>query len=245
MDASLISDTSTDPPTGLLTIIVTCSFIPSHPSIHIIKETLESLSLLGNISNTKIILAHDYNDNINYHLYLENLREYVKDNSNIEIVVRSTHGHLTGNVRNAISHVTTKYVLVIQHDLPFIEPVDIYKVIEDIEENPQLKHIRFNKRRNILAGFDSIKSEIFGLQRIQKNFIYTRTPGWSDQNHLCLTSYYNDLILKECKDGNFMEKTMQYKATRSDYSHDRYGTYIFGPLNHNAMIKHTNGRKSQ
>ena len=44
----------------------------------------------------------------------------------------------------------------------FIKSFDIQKVIEDMEENSNLKHVRFNKRKNIKAGFDSIM-EILGF----------------------------------------------------------------------------------
>ena len=65
----------------------------------------------------------------------------------------------------------------------------------------------------------------------QKNYTYTRTPGWSDQNHICLKSYYDDIVMKECPDGCAMEFKLQGLNT-DDQIHKKYGTYIFGELNH-------------
>jgi len=223
-----------------LTIIITSSFIPSHPSIRIIKETIESLNLVKMQNNTKVILAHDYSEDKNYTEYLDNLNNYIKNLPNFQITKCQKHSHLVGNIRNALLKVNSKYILVIQHDLPFIAEFNINKIIEDIEENKNIKHIRFNKRNNIKKGFEKL-NDLFGLQLYQKNYTYTRTPGWSDNNHLCLTSYYNNIIMKECQDGYAMEKILNGRSTNVN-EHNKYGTYLFGPLNHHKMIKHTNGR---
>lgn len=143
-----------------LTVIITASTIPSNPSIKIIKETIESLKHLGT-QDFSVILAHDCPPipNERYNQYLINLRDYVEklaDANRYKIVVRETHGCLTGNIRYAISKVdpSTKYILIVQHDLPFIRSLKIDQVISDMQINPILKCIRFNKRMTIKAGWD-------------------------------------------------------------------------------------------
>lgn len=225
-----------------LSIIITGSFIPQHPKIKIIQETIESLHLINMPSDTEIILAHDYNNHINYKKYLENLNKYITSFSNIKIVERKDHGHLTGNIRNALQYVNSKYILIIQHDLPFISKFDIQKIIYDMEENDNIKYVRFNKRKNIKTGFDELNN-LFGLQVKQKNYTYTRTPAWSDNNHLCLTSYYTDIVMKECPNGIPMEVYLHGK-NKNEETHKKYGTYLFGELNYPQVIKHTDGRNS-
>ena len=226
-----------------LTIIITASFIRSHPSIKIIKETIESLKLINLSNDTRIILAHDYSDNPLFLEYINNLKDYIKFNKNIEIIIRKNKGHLTGNIRNVIDLIHTKYILIIQHDLPFIRNFFIEKVIEDMEIDEGLKHVRFNKRRNKKYKYDAI-NDLFGLQKKVKNFVYTRTPAWSDNNHICLTSYYKDLILKECLDGKPMEYFLQGK-TIDEIVHKKYGTYLFGNINHRSFIKSIKGRQTK
>ena len=228
---------------NLLTIIITSSLIPSHPEIKIIQETIESLKLINMPSDVEIILAHDYNNHIHYITYLKKLNEYIKSNSNIKIVKRENHGHLTGNIRNALQFVNSKYILVIQHDLPFIRKFNIQKVIYDMEENNNLKHVRFNKRKNYKRGTDAL-NDLFGLQIKQENYTYTRTPAWSDNNHLCLTKYYNDVVMKECPNGCPMEHRLHGKNKNQEL-HKKYGTYLFGELNHPQVIKHTDGRRTK
>lgn len=229
-------------------IIVTCSFIPSHPKISVIKETIESLKtyLLNLPRNTPLILAHDYSNNQNYTQYLHNLNEYLcNDNffNNYKILLKPSHGHLTGNIRNVFTNnlIQTPYVLVIQHDLKFINYIDINKIIEDIQEsNDTIKYIRFNKRNNIRTGFDALNN-LFGKQLSLNNYTYTQTPAWSDNNHFCKTSYYTHLVLQECQDGRPMEEFL-HKKNINEETQKHYGTYLFGPLNHPQMIYHTDGK---
>lgn len=227
---------------NLLTIIITASFIRSHPKIKIIQKTIESLKLINMPRDTEIVLAHDYNNNSNYVKYFEKLNEYIKSYPNIKIVKRKDHGHLTGNIRNALSYVNSKYILVIQHDLPFIKMFDIKKIIYDMEENNNIKYVRFNKRKNIKIKYDSINN-LFGLQLNQTNYTYTRTPAWSDNNHLCLKTYYTNIVMKECSDGSPMEITLHGKI-KNEEIHKKYGTYLFGELNHPQMINHIDGKGS-
>jgi len=191
--------------------------------------------------DTPIILAHDYSEDHKFKEYLTNLNKYISNYSNIRIVVRDSFGHLTGNVRNAFDFITTEYVLIIQHDLPFIRHFEIEKVIEDMKKNPELKHVRFNKRANIKKVSDA-QNDLFGKQIVSNNYTYTRTPSWSDNNHLCRSDYYRDIILKECDDGRPMESYLINKS-QTEEIHNKYGTYIFDAINKPAYIKHIDGRK--
>jgi hypothetical protein len=172
--------------------------------------------------------------------YLENLKEYILDKTNIQIVVLNSHGHLTGSVRNAFNFITTEYVLIIQHDFPFIRDFEIEKVIQDMKINLELKYVRFNKRANTKVGWDAL-NDLFGKQIISQNYTYTRTPNWSDNNHLCRSDYYRDIILKECNDGKPMEAYLYYKS-KTEEIHNKYGTYIFDEIDKPAYIKHIDGR---
>ncbi|GAJ02859.1 unnamed protein product, partial [marine sediment metagenome] len=129
----------------LLTVIITSSYIKSHPLTILIDSVIKSLDLINLPKNTKIILAHDYNNNKNYIEYIYNLKKKYTYNKNINIIVRKTKGHLTGNIRNVINLVKTKFILILQHDLRFINQFDIKKIIEDMNKNKIMKHIRFNK----------------------------------------------------------------------------------------------------
>ena len=230
-------------------VLITCSYIKSHPSIKIIKQVIESLDKTNIKPDTPIILAHDSlkrngDNNLIYEQYLENLRQFIKNKPNIQIVRRETHGHLVGNVRNAFQYINTDYVLLIQHDFEFIREFDIEKIIDDMQNNSNLKHIRFNKRTtqkkpmnmDLKPGKDYVP---YGVQYKCKNYTYTQTPGWSDNNHLVSSAYYRNIILPECQDGRAMER--HFKLAND---HNKYGTFIFDKLNEKPYILHLDGRKS-
>ena len=225
-----------------LTIIITASVIPSHPDITMIKETMKSLDLI-NHKNSKIILAHDYSDKKEYKEYLKNLENYVENMDNVQIVVRDDWGHLTGNVRNAMKYVKTKYILVVQHDFPFIQAVDIHKIIEDLKSTSELKCIRFNKRNNnqiIGWGKKFNYNNLYNKYQVNKNYSYISSPNWSDNNHICSTEYYNNVILKISKDKTAMENNLK-NIKRDNKFIKKFGPYIFGDLNEKAYINHLDG----
>lgn len=237
-----------------LNVLITASPIPSHPRIDIVKETILSLGNLKYHESTvlescKIVIAHDAarrNSNP-YETYLANLLEWVvEQNYDIEIVVADEWGCLVGNIRHGFQFVTSEYVLIVQHDMPFrasssSNSIDMFQVIQDMKAHPELKCVRFNKRKNTKTGFDAV-SNLFGEQLKAQNYVYTRTPAWSDNNHLCKSVYYTDIVLKECKDGQFMEKILHPKAHKN---HAKYGMYLYGPPNAPACIAHTDGRNKK
>lgn len=241
-----------------LCVIITASPIKSHPSTKHIDETIKSLGNLILPEDTKIILAHDYHGNSEltkgYLEYIEVLSEKYKNNSNFIITVRESHGHLTGNVRNAFNYVDSKYVLLVQHDFPFIRTVDIVKVIEDMDNNPNLKNIRFNKRKNVEDHCDKITMNrsinIFNNYNVIGNYEYVSTPCWSDNNHISPSQHYRDVILEECNDRSAMELVLYPKlqniyrpGNESEYlsTHEKYGTFLFDKLNADTVIFHSDG----
>ena len=230
-------------------IIITASYIPTHPSIKIIKKTIESLDKIGPVDGHKIkvILAHDYSEEKNYKEYLSNLQDYCnirnKNNKNfyLKIVVRRTHGHLVGNVRRSLKYVNSKYILVIQHDLMFCREFNIQSILHDMIKFKNLKHVRFNKRTNIEKGYDKTKVPLWNKYNIRGNNNYISTFNWSDNNHLCPIDYYKDVVMNLCENGKPMEYFL-YKRRKKKSLNDHLGTYVYGELNEPCVIRHLDGR---
>ncbi len=226
----------------LYTVIVTASHIPTHPETRFIDETIESLRNIVTQHRWNLILAHDFSNNSDYAEYLiricENVKKLQIPNLNeSRVLLCDGHRHLTGNVRNAMSYVETKYVLLVQHDLPFVRAFDIDSIVLDCNENSQLRCIRFNRRKNLALGWDV--GLLFG-KVIKRRNCYTRTGAWSDQNHLAKASYYRNFVLSRCKDGLFMES--QIENTSDLATHRINGTYLFGDINEDRYTVHTDAR---
>ena len=194
-----------------LNIIILSSPIPSNPSTKIIDKAIKSLSLLRYPEDSKIILAHDFpqpeskikNEYFNYY---ENLKNKYGHLDNFTLTMSDKFVHMSGNVRNAFNYVDSKYVLILSHDFIFVRNVDLNLIMEDMDRNPQLKHVRFNKRLNTPKGGDTYNcDQVFGKFNISDNYQYTSTPCWSDINHISPTRYYKDVILNECRNGQALE----------------------------------------
>lgn len=228
-------------------IIVTASYIPKHPSTTMICKTIKSLSYINYQGPKKInvYLAHDFSNEMKYMEYLNKLEQYcieyndINKSFNLKVIIRKSHGHLVGNVRNALKYVDSEYLLIIQHDLPFCKHFIINEVLQDMEENSELKHIRFNKRKNYELGWDIDNVNYWNNYNVRGRKNYISTLCWSDNNHLTRKSYYNDIIMNKCKDGGPMERFLNEINTKQSH----LGTYVFGEIGEKKYIKHLDGRE--
>lgn len=248
-----------------LTIIITASPIPTHPSLKHIDGVIDSLDLLKLPEDTLVVLAHDYpskdEDLSRYLEYYENLKKKYKERKEFVFTMTDEWSCLTGSIRSAFKYVDSKYVLLVQHDFPFITEIDFNSIIEDMDNNPELKHIRFNKRVNRQQGMDWIcrNFQIFNTRNIVGNYSYMSTLNWSDNNHISPSDYYRNFVFPNTRNRSYMEHQLLHKqrilAENSDENnpddvskvlseHDRFGTYIFGQYDDPPTILHTDGREA-
>ena len=170
------------------TILITSSFVPSHPSTLLIESVINSLDYLHGLpSSTPIIISIDgaFDDPQNQRDHHEDkiarLTQYVNTlrfmqrmaasstpedatatrqsnlafksqsifhkYSNITIIYHHDRRlHLLGNVRYAMKHlVQTEFVYVLQHDIPFIHPINHTALVTTMEQYPKMvRLIRFS-----------------------------------------------------------------------------------------------------
>ncbi len=130
--------------------------------------------------------------------------------------------------------------MLVQHDLLFVKKINVESVLEDMRNTPDMKHVRFNKRDNIKAGWDN--TPLFASKKINGNNTYLLTESWSDQNHISTSDYYKNIVLKEVADGVFMESLLN---NISKGHHNKYGTYIYGDVNDKNVIVHLDGSEQR
>lgn len=140
-------------------VIITSSLIPTHPSIHFVNQTVDSLRkyLRGlHFETTPIYITVDgipekKNTTDNYRrlqAYIQNLKAEYSDHPNIRVLPSQVHRHIAGSVKVAIDMVTTKYVYVLQHDFAFIKWIDHVNLVKSMEEYPHIiRCVRFNYKR--------------------------------------------------------------------------------------------------
>ena len=236
-----------------MSVLMVASPVPSHPSTMLIWEAIASLGRSGLDSDIPIILAHDAPrpradaSTINrYHDYLEELQREVAGNSRFKVVVSEQWGHLSGAIRTGLSHVRTPLVLICQHDFVFAREINWRGLVYAFESDPQIKHLRFNKRNNLPTHWDGTppeRSRHFRERLISTpsgNIRITKTIAWSDNNHLTSTAYYSEVVgglLGNRK--TFPESPLNLIATSK--THPILGTYLYGGRGEPPSITHLDG----
>jgi hypothetical protein len=235
-----------------LTIIVSASPSPTHPSAHLIFETLGSLKFLELPKGINIILAHDgikhHSPELlnNYDQYLKELKNSLYDQEVVKLLVNKKWTHLNGVLHEAIDQTFTKYVLVLQHDLPFIRHIDLAKLIEFMETNSEIKHVRFSKSQE--PYFWDIDPRYRKKYYLEHHFakdglelVLTKTLGWTDNNYLCTKEYFEKVVFPITRSEKiFPESAMNLASSR--FTKNLFGNWRYGGIDDGPYIEHTNGR---
>ncbi|CAJ1938854.1 unnamed protein product [Cylindrotheca closterium] len=185
------------------TVIITSSLIPTHPSIRMVNETVNSIrEMIGGLAyNTPILISVDgrkeYNkeDIERLQKYVENLRMRFLHDPYVTILNNYQFGHISNSIRVALQMVETEFVYVVQHDFKFIKPINHTSLVGVMREHPdQIKMVRFGKNRfrgdvlDVCDEYNKLDSVKYG--------IYLVLAQWSDNNHFTTKKHY-DRILKD------------------------------------------------
>lgn len=234
-------------------IIITSNLIPSHPSIGMINETISSLHFLHGLSPAApLIITVDglkatatIDDHKRLRQYVESLQQTFHQ-SHITIVASPNFLHLAGNVFKAMDMVTTEFVYVLQHDQPFIREVNHTGLIKSMQEYPDyLRIVRFPLRNIKRINTDKRNGECFG-QNTPVDHVnglnFTKTPAWSDNNHLTRKTYYEEMKQFFHTTTLPMEWVMLILANANC---SWWGPFYYGKKGEEPYVKHLNGRRTQ
>ena len=166
-----------------ITFVITTHCMKKEPtnSSYII-DTIKSFNLIKNFNNSKIIVSFDGSKfpelNQQYDTFKHDIRVFLGqhfDKSQYETIYHYQNLNLVAHLRKTLQYVKTKYVFIIQQDLPFLRSFDLQSVLHDMEQHPQIKHIRFNDTRNKPipgqnTSFDKIYNK-FHIKTEHNNYI--------------------------------------------------------------------------
>jgi hypothetical protein len=144
---------------SLLTIVVTTSAVPIHPSTELFDAVLHSFALIPELRGVRIVVMCDAPKDVvadkpeegkradwepsvfkrgmvthtrlaNYRTYIATLRARYAEREDVEIHELEEHAGFAWAVRTALEqHVHTPYVLIQQHDYIFSMPVPIGRIV--------------------------------------------------------------------------------------------------------------------
>jgi len=236
--------------TGLtdVTICLTAHPVSDHPSITHIRAVIESLVFLEGIEGVKILLAHDGNNGAlisddTYDAYFTALTEYLKTKAeNFQILKRNTRGFLVGNLISALEHVDSNFILFVQHDVPFVRELNITSIVQDMGDNPAMKHVRFNRRYNYLKKVDTKIGNIVWEEYEARNK-YIKTNAFSACNNISRTDYIYE-ILASC-DKPSPEKYVNRWSEKPRPWIPWNGTYIYDGFMAPPVTRHNDARVNE
>ncbi len=245
-------------------VFITANPIPSHPSSHQILNTLDSLDFLGLPKGTHVFLLHDglrLTQRLTkvrsvYKSYRDSLSHALASREDVHIVTLSRWGHISQLLRKGVTLTAAEYLLVVQHDLPFVRRVDLASILDFMRHESTIRHVRFNLRKNVPEGQDAMttrragkivedRSHFFGqYESDSKHSVpLVATLAWSDNNFLCPRWYLKEIVLAPI--GTLrMAPEWAMNGLNSPETHKILGTFVAGKLGDPPVISHTDGRNS-
>lgn len=228
-----------------ITIVIPSSYIPSHPDMGIMRETIDSVRY--HFPDAEIIVTldglrveqqdkkRDY-DNYTGKLLWQSLHEY----TNVLPVVHSTHKHQAGMLRNSINLIRTTYLLYVEHDAPLVtdEKIDWQKCFDFID---------FGYANTIRFHHEGVIPDPHKPLMIGQRDDFTRTIQWSQRPHLTTKAYYENVVLPRCPQDNFIEDQFHGVVMNDYYKYGRSGwnlhkLWIYTPKGNIKRSYHLDGR---
>lgn len=161
--------------------------------------------------------------------YIEELQKYFP-------FVHKTESLSDGYIKAVNSPYNDDFMFMLEHDWIFNKSLIKHSLEEICDEMSfrGLYHFRFNKRSNVVSGWD------IGLKEFNGNdVIWCETSCLSNNPHLIQTSLYREkcLPLIEIKPGS--------KGIEEKLTHVGLIGAIYGPREYPACVHHIDGRRSR
>lgn len=167
--------------------------------------------------------------------------------ANLAFVELTVRGCLSGTVRAGVTGVTTRYVAVIQNDLPLQRSFSLRALLALMDTNPEVQKVSFSAGRNMCyvrqATITCRRHRRLGRASNFTTFHSTTPPitavqFWSDGNHVATMDHYRH-VLKVVHSGSFMEANMFCLPWKN---HSAWGTYLLGLPDDGHYSSHVNAR---
>eukprot|EP00980_Cylindrotheca_fusiformis_P020916 scaffold7942_cov111-Cylindrotheca_fusiformis.AAC.1 len=233
------------------TIIVTTNWIPGLPSTKMIDSVINSLHYLHGLpSHTPLIIAadgayekggrHESVRNVDMRAYVRAL-ENKYNNSHTTIFSSSKKRMLVGNMKRALRRVETEFILVLQHDLPFVNEVNHTALVEIMHTHSEVRLVGFPTDRVLIRKMDTGVCNEDEIEFHANGIELSKTHTWSDRNHLTRKSYYEEMFKLPGWEGiRYMELHMsEFARVNCSY----WGSYLYGHRGANPTIFHLDGRR--
>ncbi|KAL3919507.1 MAG: hypothetical protein SGILL_003719 [Bacillariaceae sp.] len=182
--------------------------------------------------------------------YISVLNDRYRSYPNVHVIPAPnnfTHLHIGGTVAQGLQHVTTPYVYILQHDLPFRKAVNHTACIRGMKQYPeQLQCIRFSTLREN-SGFDRSLVPIWECPDaphhpvelvVDRQYHFFKNIWFSDNPHLTTKDYYMNQVIPIGMKGN-LHQSPEVSLEEASRKNCTWGQYVYGTPFHKAHGRYT------
>lgn len=250
-DITALSDQTVTVADPDITVIVSTSLIPSHPSLYILATTLasvrERLPAAEILVTCDGVRAEQADRKPDYDEYLRRLLWACShDWQGVTPLLMDRHQHQANSTRVALDHVRTPLVLFVEHDTPLEGDIDWPSCIAAVESG-RANLIRFHHESEVLdvhrhLMLDTAPQDVEGAPLL-------RTVQWSQRPHLASTGFYRSIIASHFspESRTMIEDTMHSVLesawlTYREAGWQQYRTWMYAPDGNLRRSYHLDGR---
>lgn len=176
-----------------ITVVVPTSPIPSHPSTHILDETIQTIRT--HLPTSDIILQMD-GVHKSQEKFTERYNEYktkvlwkcLHEYENVLPMVFDEHEHQSGMMHEAMAEIKTPLILYVEGDAPLAPDRKIdWQSCIDLINNGEANTVRFH-----FEEFVPLEHEGLMIGNVKDGF--QKTIQWSQRPHLSSRVYYEEML---------------------------------------------------
>lgn len=237
-----------------ITVLVTCSPIPSHPNTEILEETIESVR--AQLPDAEIILSFDgvraeqEHRRADYEAFIQRAL-WLADHrwGNVLPLIHAEHLHQAVCTKRALEHVRTPLMLFVEHDTPLTGEIPWGDLAETILAG-DANVIRMHHEASVLEPHRYLMLDD-EPQKV-RSVPMMRTIQWSQRPHLASVAWYRELLGRwfPADEKDFIEDVVYGRLITA---HERDGdmgwmgwrTWIYTPDGDIKRSYHTDGRAGE
>lgn len=240
---------------SLITVLVTCSPITSHPDTAILEETVASVR--ERLAGSEIVLAFDGvrpEQEARRADYEEHIRRvlWLADHSwgNTLPLINDRHLHQAVAAKRALEHIQTPLLLFAEHDTPLCGDIPWSEIAETILAG-DANVVKLHHEASILEPhrylmLDQEPQKVRGVPM-------SRTIQWSQRPHLASVAWYRGLLDRYFPhdEKNFVEDVVYGRLIAAHKRDGEMGwlsgwrTWIYTPEGNIQRSGHTDGRAGE
>lgn len=232
----------------LITVVIPCSPIPSHPDIRILEETIRSVKY--HLPNSEIIITFDgvrqqqEKMHSDYEEFIRRVLFMCNTEWDATPFIFDKHTHQVGMLREVIDYIDSPLMLYVEMDTPLVFDREIdWEFCSNKIINGIANMIRFH--------FEAIIPKDHEHLMIGYEDKLIKTVQWSQRPHLASVAFYKRILHSHFSENakSFIEDQMHgilFEAYKIDgmLGWQQYKVYIYAPDKNLKYSYHTDGRQS-